>query len=440
MRFPRPYLAEGEIQVPVEAYETEYRARLRELRRELVLPGFRPGQVPMDLVMARHGAELLSEILAKQFLEALDKALEGRRLIGLPFYSREPEALHPQPPLSSYRYPVQVLVVPKEPLPLEGLQWTEYAYEPAPGDVELYQRHLQAAFGQLEPLEALPEHMPAEKHLLVRLRWQPPGAAEAIRLSWNTLTQPFSWSYLAGRKIGEAFSLPPEAVAPLADLIRAEVPTFSPLTTEALSVTLSAAAYATPLSLEELKAQLDFQSLGDEPEAESWRLLLDRHTKRILHAINTRAKQIAFLHAARIQLPQELVQYNYLIYLRNRQTQNGHIPKYEDYQLELAWQVLFASYAYNEPELAISDEEVSEQLWSHLRQSTHLSEETQALLERLEESEEERKQLLTSLLSEQGDSLRQSLQYERFGRWIESRFGPVRKQPLPANVLFLRLL
>lgn len=426
--------------MPVEAYEAEYRARLRELRRELVLPGFRPGQVPMDLVMARHGEELLSEILAKKFLEALDNALEGRRLIGLPFYSREPEALRPQPPLASYRYPVQVLVVPQAPLRLEGLQWTEYTYELSPGDVELYQRHLRAAFGQIEPLEALPEQPPVEKHLLIRLRWEAPGAFAPIRISWNTLTQPFSWSYLAGRKIGETFSLPPDALVSIADLIRAELPAFSPLTTEPIPVTLAAAAYATPLTLEELKAQLDFQSLGDHPEEESWRLLLERHMNRLLYALNTRAKQIAFLHVASIQLPQELVQYNYLVYLRSRQSRNGHIPKYEDYQLELAWQVLFASYAYNEPELAISDEEVSEQLWSHLRRSTHLSQETQALLERLEESEEERKQLLTSLISEQGDSLRHSLQYERFERWLESRFGPARKQPLPANVLFLRLL
>lgn len=440
MHFPRPYLAEGEIEIPAEAYEPLYRQKVRELRRDLVLPGFRPGQVPLDLIMARHGESILLEILNEQFLEALHQGLEGRKLVGYPFYSRVPEALQVQPPFPSYRYTVKVLAVPPSPLPLEGVRLVRYTYEPHPDDIPLYQRHLQAAFGSLEPLEHLPETLPADRELILRLRWEAPGLPEPLRLSWTTLLAPFPWSYLAGKKVGDTFLVPPQALAPYTEIIRLARPDFSPLHTAEIPLTLVSAAQVQPLPLEELKTQLDFAGLSDLSEEEIWKGLLERHVTRLLEKLNPQARQAQLLHAAGIQLPEDLVQYNYLLYLRQRSGQNGHLRAYEDYHAELAWQVLLTSYTYHEPELQISDEELHKVVWERLRSSKNLSEDTQALLSRLENSREEREAFLHTFLENERESLRRTLQLERFEAWLTHRLGPPQERPLPAKVLFLRML
>ncbi len=440
MHFSRPYLAEGEIEIPAEAYEPLYRQKVRELRRELILPGFRPGQVPLDLIMARHGESILLEILSEQFLQALHQGLKGRKLVGYPFYNRSPETLQLQPPFPSYRYTVKVLTVPPAPLPLEGVQPVRYTYQPHPDDILLYQRHLQVAFGTLEALEHLPDTPPTDKALILRLRWEAPGTPEPIRLSWTTLLTPFPWTYLAGKKVGETFLVPPQALAPYTEIIRLTLPDFSPLTATDIPLTLISAALIQPLALEALKIQLDFAGLSDLSEEQIWKGLLDRHVARLLEKLNRQAYQTQLLHAAQIQLPEELVQYNYLLYLRQRSSQNGHLRSYEDYHAELAWQVLFTSYAYHVPELQISDEELHQLAWERLKSSPNLSEETRALLARLENSQEEREAFLHAFLENEGESLRRTLQLERFETWLANRLGPPQERPLPAKVLFLRML
>jgi len=440
LHFPRPYLAEGEIEIPAEAYEPLYRQKVRELRRELALPGFRPGQVPIDLIMARHGEPILLEILSERFLEALHQGLEGRKLVGYPFYIRIPEALQVQPPFPTYRYTVKVLAVPPSPLPLDGVRLVRYTYEPHPDDILLYQRHLKAAFGTLEPLERLPETPPADKELILRLRWEAPGTPEPLRLSWTTLLTPFPWSHLAGKKVGETFLVPPQALAPYTEIIRLALPDFSPLSAADIPLTLVSAAQVQPMPLEELKTQLDFAGLSDLSEEEIWKGLLERHVTRLLEKLNNQARQAQILHAAGIQLPEDLVQYNYLLYLRQRSGQNGHLRAYEDYHADLAWQVLFASYAYHEPELQISDEELHNLVWERLKASKNLSEDTQALLRRIENSQADREAFLQAFLENDREGWRRSLQLERFDAWLNQRLGPPQERPLPAKVLFLRML
>ncbi|MCX7605661.1 MAG: trigger factor family protein [Bacteroidia bacterium] len=440
LRFPRPYLAEGEIEIPTEVYEQPYRQRIRELRRELVLPGFRPGQVPAEVVMAKHGEALLTELLTQYFLQALDEGLGGRRLVGFPYYIRRPEELRVQPPFPSYRYEVRALVVPSEALSVEGIRPIRYLYQAQEGDVALYQRYLRVAFGQLEPLDTLPAVLPVDKEVIVRLRWEAPSAFEPIRLSWTTLSQPFPWTYIAERKVGEKLQLPPQALLSYVDLIRAELPDFSPLTVEDVSVTVVSAAQVSPLSLEELVQQLDLSSFEGMSQEEIWKALLDRQVNRLLQGLNTRSHQIHFLHAAGVRIPEDLVQYNYLLYLRERSGNNGHLRSYEEYRLDLAWQIFFASYAFHEPALAISDEEVQNEVWDRLKTAPDLSPEAQELLLRLESSEDERKGFLETFIGKQGESLRRSMQLVRFDEWLTTRFGPAQEQYLPLNVLSLRLL
>jgi len=65
------------IAVPAERFEQEFSNRLKRLSKNLKLPGFRPGKVPMKMVEAQYGGKLLEEVagdlIQSTFYEAVDK-------------------------------------------------------------------------------------------------------------------------------------------------------------------------------------------------------------------------------------------------------------------------------------------------------------------------------------------------------------------------------
>ncbi|MCS7189855.1 MAG: trigger factor [Bacteroidia bacterium] len=437
----RPYLLEGEMEIPPSYYVEPYKARLRALRRELVLPGFRPGQIPQDIIASKHGESLLAEILSHLLLQLLESNLNGRKLIGLPYYEREPAKIQPQPPFPTYHYRIKALVVPSEPLPLQHTQRIRYTYELRKEDLGLYQRLIRMAYGKATPLTTLPSTLPLSQEILVRFQIKFESHPEPIRLSWNSPVQTFPWSYLAGRKVGETFSLPLQAIQPYNDMLKALLPTFSLLTApDEVEATLLSANLIEPLSLEELEERLDFPK--DEAEKnQMWESLLEKHIRYLLDNLNTQIHQLYFLHAAEVTIPPEIAQINYLIYLYNHQKNaNGRVLSYEDLRTKLAWQVFFASYAYNEPSLAVSNEELEEEIWDKLKSLPTLSTETQTFLQELQKEEERKKELIQSLVKQEGESIRRAMQYKRFEAWLEEQFGAPAHQNISREVLFLQLI
>lgn len=67
-----------QMSVPVEGVEREIDQRLKKLARNVKMPGFRPGKVPMKLLAQTYGPQLRSEVLGdavqKSFTEAVREA------------------------------------------------------------------------------------------------------------------------------------------------------------------------------------------------------------------------------------------------------------------------------------------------------------------------------------------------------------------------------
>ncbi len=65
------------IAVPAERFEQEFSNRLKRLSKNLKLPGFRPGKVPMRMVEAQYGGKLMEEVagdlIQSTFYEAVGK-------------------------------------------------------------------------------------------------------------------------------------------------------------------------------------------------------------------------------------------------------------------------------------------------------------------------------------------------------------------------------
>src|SRR3954447_14895352 len=74
------------MSVPVREIERQIDARLKQLARNVRMPGFRPGKVPMKLVAQTYGPQVRSEVLGdavqKSFSDAVKEA--NLRVAGYP--------------------------------------------------------------------------------------------------------------------------------------------------------------------------------------------------------------------------------------------------------------------------------------------------------------------------------------------------------------------
>lgn len=68
------------IAVPVEEIERQVQVRLKRLAREVKMPGFRPGKVPLKLVVQQYGSQVRSEVLGDAVRKAFGEAVKEANL------------------------------------------------------------------------------------------------------------------------------------------------------------------------------------------------------------------------------------------------------------------------------------------------------------------------------------------------------------------------
>src|SRR5512134_487257 len=75
-----------QMSLPVEGIEREIDTRLKKMARNVKMPGFRPGKVPMKLVAQTYGPQVRNEVLGdavqKSFTDAVKEA--NLRVAGYP--------------------------------------------------------------------------------------------------------------------------------------------------------------------------------------------------------------------------------------------------------------------------------------------------------------------------------------------------------------------
>ena len=85
-----------QMSLPVEGIEREIDARLKKMARNVKMPGFRPGKVPMKLVAQTYGPQVRSEVLGDAVQKAFNDAVReaNLRVAGQPRIEpkREPAA------------------------------------------------------------------------------------------------------------------------------------------------------------------------------------------------------------------------------------------------------------------------------------------------------------------------------------------------------------
>src|SRR3989344_8333784 len=80
------------VAVPAEQVEKEFNDRLQRLSKQVKLPGFRPGKVPLKLVEAQYGGRLMDEVAGELIQTTMYEAIcsQGLRPAGDPRVQRKP--------------------------------------------------------------------------------------------------------------------------------------------------------------------------------------------------------------------------------------------------------------------------------------------------------------------------------------------------------------
>ena len=69
-----------QVEIPVEAVETELEKVARNLSRTVRLPGFRKGKAPVSMVRGQYRKEIHEEVATRLIREYTGKALEEKKL------------------------------------------------------------------------------------------------------------------------------------------------------------------------------------------------------------------------------------------------------------------------------------------------------------------------------------------------------------------------
>ena len=84
--------------IPLQLVSSEMEARLKNLARTAVVPGFRPGKVPFKILEQKHGAQIQQEVLQDALRQSFAKEAQDNQLkvVGYPAFevkSTDPDAL-----------------------------------------------------------------------------------------------------------------------------------------------------------------------------------------------------------------------------------------------------------------------------------------------------------------------------------------------------------
>jgi trigger factor len=143
------------VTIPAEEVESEVEKRLREMRGNLRLKGFRPGKVPLDLVKKRYSGrvreEVLGELINSSYRDAVTK--EGLNPAGVP--DIEPKTT---PPDNPFEYVASFEVYPEiELAPLHDLQIERPVAQVSDSDLDAMLEHLRLQRREWEVVERAAE-------------------------------------------------------------------------------------------------------------------------------------------------------------------------------------------------------------------------------------------------------------------------------------------
>ncbi len=142
--------------VPADKVDEELASAYKTLRREVQLPGFRPGKVPRRMLEQRFGRQIRTEVSSKLIGDAFDDAIEERDItpVGAPDID-EPELVAGQ----DYRFSITIEVKPT--LVVEGYDGIKITWDKPEVTDEEVDEQIESMRRQSGSLQVIDEERPA---------------------------------------------------------------------------------------------------------------------------------------------------------------------------------------------------------------------------------------------------------------------------------------
>lgn len=198
-------------------YAGQFEATLRTYRKQIQLPGFRPGTVPMGLVRKRFGRGLLFDQLSRAASEGLMSYIQENTLkvLGRPYLMRSNFSEDDSAELldQDYFFEFQMGLQPKVTLSIDSLpELVRYTVNVTPEDIEHYIEDLRYKSGEVKPADALVDT--EKRHYIVQTKIeecdssnQPLPEGFHSHLYIHTRMQPKLLKRLTGKKAGDTMQI-----------------------------------------------------------------------------------------------------------------------------------------------------------------------------------------------------------------------------------------
>ncbi|MDF7674939.1 trigger factor [Acetobacteraceae bacterium ESL0709] len=147
------------VVVPSADLQARRDARLKEISKEIRLPGFRPGKVPLSVVKQRYSESVQGEILEKIVQDSLSKLLEEQKL--RPAMQPHIKLVQQGDEGKDLEFTVEMEILPEFEVPnLSGLKLTRLTSKAADEEIE---KSLQSIAKRNQTFATLEEKRPAVK-------------------------------------------------------------------------------------------------------------------------------------------------------------------------------------------------------------------------------------------------------------------------------------
>ena len=162
------YTKQLDVEIPAEEVDREFDKFYRELKREVSIPGFRKGKVPLNHLKRLFHKEAKEEVMKHLLEHSLHEVMEETGLQPLSEeFAEEPEEPRPGQPLS-YRLSLEV----RPPIPLQRYSGFEISVTPAEVPEERIEEELERLRKEAASFEPLAEDRPVEMGDLVVLDFE----------------------------------------------------------------------------------------------------------------------------------------------------------------------------------------------------------------------------------------------------------------------------
>lgn len=158
------------VKVEVEAndYKQEVEHQLREQRKKMTMPGFRPGQVPMSMVKKMYGVAVKAQAIENVMSDNLYKFIEDNKIkvLGSPLANDEKTPKADFEKEDNFTFYFDVAQQPEFDLDLKKHEATSYEIEPTDEMLDKFIADTCMRFGKVESPETVGEKDMVYGHLV----------------------------------------------------------------------------------------------------------------------------------------------------------------------------------------------------------------------------------------------------------------------------------